>query len=177
MNISDAIGAADPDPLPPCSTITETAYLGSVVGPYPIKRPWSLLFHGKSLFLIIPVSADSFNFNSYNNYGVVGLINMPTARIYEESVFGLTIYNGTPDKKITLTSNPFDWMEASIFYTNIQNRPYCEVSYDPVCKQDYKDKGFNIKIKVKDEGYFPAIALGINDIAGTGFYSSECWSE
>ena len=35
LKMSDAIGAADPDPLPPCSTITETAYLGSVVGPYP----------------------------------------------------------------------------------------------------------------------------------------------
>jgi len=125
------------------------------------------------LFFIVSVSADSFNFNSYNNHGVVGLINMPTARLYDESVYGLTIYNGTPDQKITLTSNPFDWMEASFFYTNIQNRRYCQVSYDPVCKQDYKDKGFNLKLRIKEEGIFPAIAVGLNDIAGTGFYSSE----
>ena len=89
-----------------------------------------------SLFFIASISADSFNFNSYNNHGVVGLINMPTARLYDESVYGLTIYDGTPDQKITLTSNPFDWMEASFFYTNIQNRPYCELSYDPVCRQN-----------------------------------------
>ena len=87
------------------------------------------------LFFIVSVSADSFNFNSYNNHGVVGLINMPTARLYDESVFGLTIYDGTPDQKITLTSNPFDWMEASFFYTSLQNKRYCGVSYDPVCKQ------------------------------------------
>ena len=126
-----------------------------------------------SLFFIASISADSFNFNSYNNHGVVGLINMPTARLYDESVYGLTIYDGTPDQKITLTSNPFDWMEASFFYTNIQNRPYCELSYDPVCRQNYKDKGFNIKLKLKEEGIFPAIAVGLNDFAGTGFYSSE----
>ena len=77
------------------------------------------------LFFIVSVSADSFNFNSYNNHGVVGLINMPTARLYDESVYGLTIYDGTPDQKLTLTSNPFDWMEASFFYTSIQNKPYC----------------------------------------------------
>lgn len=125
------------------------------------------------LFFIVSVSADSFNFNSYNNHGVVGLINMPTARLYDESVYGLTIYDGTPDQKITLTSNPFNWMEASFFYTNIQNKSYCSVSYDPVCEQDYKDKGFNLKLRLKEEGVFPAIAVGFNDIAGTGYYSSE----
>lgn len=125
------------------------------------------------LFFIVPLSADSFNYNSYNNHGVVGLINMPTARLYEESVFGLTFYDGTPDQKITLTSNPFDWMEASFFYTSLQNKKYCNVSYDPVCKQDYKDKGFNLKLRLKEEGILPAIAVGFNDFAGTGFYSSE----
>ena len=125
------------------------------------------------LFFIVSVSADSFNFNSYNNHGVVGLINMPTARLYDESVYGLTIYDGTPDQKLTLTSNPFDWMEASFFYTSIQNKLIASVSYDPVCKQDYKDKGFNLKLRLKEEGIFPAIAVGFNDIAGTGYYSSE----
>ena len=67
----------------------------------------------------------------------------------------------------------FDWLEASFFYTNIKNRRYCESDFDPVCNQDYKDKGFNFKIRLKEEGSWPAIAVGINDIAGTGFYSSE----
>ena len=125
------------------------------------------------LFFIVPLSADSFNYNSYNNHGVVGLINMPTAMLYEESVFGLTFYDGTPDQKLTLTSNPFDWMEASFFYTSLQNKKYCNVSYDPVCKQDYKDKGFNLKLRLKEEGILPAVAVGFNDTAGTGLYSSE----
>jgi hypothetical protein len=98
---------------------------------------------------------------------------MPSARFYEESVFGTTLYNGTPDQKITLTSNPFDWMEASFFYANLQNKRYCLVEDDIVCTQDYKDKGFNAKLRLKKEGIFPAIAIGANDLAGTGLYSSE----
>ena len=36
------------------------------------------------------VVGDSFQYNTYNNHGVVGLINMPTARLYDESVHGIT---------------------------------------------------------------------------------------
>ena len=141
--------------------------LTKIIDPSKIKKLLTLLF------FIYPVLADSFSFNSYNNHGVVGLINMPTARLYEESVYGLTFYNGTPDQKITLTSNPFNWMEASFFYTNIQGRNYCNQTFDPVCNQDYKDKGFSFKFRLKEEGFFPAIAVGVNDIGGTGLYSSE----
>ena len=119
------------------------------------------------------IFSDSFTYNSYNNHGVIGLINMPTARFYDEASHGITLYDGTPDQKITLTSSPYNWLEASFFYTNIQNKQYCGATFDPVCSQDYKDKGFNFKIRLKEEGIFPAIAVGINDIAGTGFYSSE----
>ena len=93
---------------------------------------------------------------------------MPTARMFDEGVIGVTIYDGTPDQKITITSSPYDWLEASFFYTNIQGKPYPGFEF-----QDYKDKGFNFKIRLKEEGIFPAIAVGINDIAGTGYYSSE----
>ena len=98
---------------------------------------------------------------------------MPSARFYDESAFGVTFYDGDPDQKITLTSSPFNWLEASFFYTSIQDKPYCTVEADPVCAQDYKDKGFNFKLRLKEEGAWPAIAIGINDIAGTGLYSSE----
>ena len=117
--------------------------------------------------------ADSFIYNNFNNHGSVGQINIPTARFFDESSYGFIIYDGTPDQKITMTSYPFDWMEASFFYTNIQNRAYCEVDFDPVCNQTYKDKGFNFKIRLKEEGVWPSLAIGINDIAGTGLYSSE----
>ena len=127
-----------------------------------------------SAFFLFPnLYGDSLIYNSLNNHGSIGLINMPTARFYDESSFGVTIYDGNPDQKVTMTSSPFDWLEASFFYTNIQNQRYCDNEFDPVCSQDYKDKGFNFKLRIKEEGILPALAVGINDIAGTGLYSSE----
>ncbi|MDA9040152.1 YjbH domain-containing protein [Gammaproteobacteria bacterium] len=117
--------------------------------------------------------SDNFKYNTYNNHGVVGLINLPSARIFNEESHGINLYYGDPDQKITLSSNPYDWLEASFFYTNISNERYCPYEYDPVCAQDYKDKGFNFKIRLKEEGVLPAIAIGLNDFAGTGKYSSE----
>ena len=114
------------------------------------------------------LSSDSFKYNHFNNHGSIGLINMPTARFLDESAFGFTAYDGTPDQKITMTAYPYNWLEASVFYTNIQDKPYPNYEF-----QDYKDKGFNIKLRLKEEGIFPSIAIGMNDIAGTGFYSSE----
>lgn len=137
------------------------------------------LFDKKKLIIylsILPlfIVGDSFEYNSYNNHGVVGLVNMPTARVYDESSFGLTLYDGSPDQKITMTSSPFDWMEASFFYMNIQSRQLCrgDLIGNTFC-QGYKDKGFNLKLRLKEEGVLPAIAVGINDIAGTGYYSGE----
>lgn len=120
------------------------------------------------LFFINLVYGDNYKYNLYNNNGIVGLINIPTARSFDEGSHGITVYDGTPDQKVTLSSNPYDWLEASFFYSNIQGLPYPGFEY-----QDYKDKGFNLKIKLKKEGTWPAIAIGLNDFAGTGFYTSE----
>ena len=130
------------------------------------------------IFLLLLISkssfSDSFDYNSFNNHGVIGLINMPTARFYDESSYGITLYNGDPDQKISLTSSPYDWMEASFFYMNIEDTQLCRNNgQGEIFCQGYKDKGFNFKVRVKEEGILPAIAIGINDIAGTGFYSSE----
>ena len=125
------------------------------------------IFYGL-IFLPIFSQADNFKHNNYNNHGVVGLINTPTARFFNEGVHGFTLYDGTPDQKITLSSNPYDWMEASFFYTNVQGYPYPNFEY-----QDYKDKGFNFKLRLKKEGSLPALAIGFYDFAGTGMYSSE----
>ena len=114
------------------------------------------------------VSSDSFQYNSYNNHGGLGLINLPSARFYDEGNFGFTLYDGSPDQKITFTSSPYSWLEASFFYMNIQ-----EGGWAGAINKDYKDKGFNLKLRLKEEGVLPAIAVGINDLAGTGYYGSE----
>ena len=46
------------------------------------KFNWIIFF---SILPIPFITADNYNDNSYNNHGVVGLINMPTARVFDES--------------------------------------------------------------------------------------------
>lgn len=121
----------------------------------------------------LEISADSFDYNLYNNHGIVGLINTPTARSYDAGVHGVTIYGSDIDQKITVTSNPYDWFEASVFYMNTELEPTCRGIGDQVFCQGYKDKGFNVKFRLKEEGTLPAIAIGLTDFAGTGIYSSE----
>ena len=65
------------------------------------------------------ILADSSKYNSFNNHGAMGLTNSPSARFYDEESYGITFYDGTPDQKVTLTSSPYDWLEASFFYVNI----------------------------------------------------------
>ena len=95
-------------------------------------------------FLLIGefISSDSIKYNTPNNSGIIGLINTPTARFYEESSTSLTLYRGDPDRKITISAMPYDWLEASFFYTSIKGRPYGNGF-----NQDYKDKGFNAKFR------------------------------
>ena len=99
---------------------------------------------------------------------------MPTARFYDEGSHGIVIYDSEVDQKITLSSNPYDWFEASFFYMNLESRQLCRAygNTQTYC-QGYKDKGFNVKVRVKEEGVFPAVAIGLMDFAGTGKYSSE----
>ncbi len=84
-----------------------------------------------------------------------------------ESSISLNLYKGVPDKKLIATGSPFNWLDASIFYSSISGKPY------PGYDQSYKDKGFNFKVNLKEMDSFPAISIGANDIGGTGFYSSE----
>ena len=126
------------------------------------------------IFLSLSTLADSFDFNTLNNHGTVGLINMPTARFYDEGVHGFTVYDSNAVQKITLSSNPYDWLEASFFYMNLPDVRICRAypGIEPIC-EGYKDKGFNLKLRLKEEGILPAIAIGLMDFAGTGRYSSE----
>ena len=59
-------------------------------------------------------------------------------------------------------------MEGGFYYSDITGK-----AYGGGYSQSYKDKGFNVKVKLKDQGDYPALAVGLNDFAGTGIYASE----
>jgi hypothetical protein len=110
---------------------------------------------------------------SFSNYGSVGLIQMPTARFFEEGSLALNWSHNDPYINGAIIAYPFSWLEASYHYTDINNALYSD---SPAFSgnQTYKDKGFDAKLRLlKESRYLPQIAVGARDVAGTSVFSAE----
>lgn len=106
-----------------------------------------------------------------NNWGVVGLLQTPTARTSGAGMVGLTTNRAWPYTRTTLLINPFDELELAVRYTDISNRLYGPIIAGD---QSYKDKSLEIKWRLRDEtAHFPALAIGLRDPIGTGFFGGE----
>ena len=110
---------------------------------------------------------------SFSNYGSVGLIQMPTARFFEEGSLALNWSHNDPYINGSIIAYPFSWLEASYHYTDINNALYSD-SPSFSGNQTYKDKGFDAKFRLlKESHYLPQIAVGVRDVAGTSVFSAE----
>tara|TARA_Y100000996_G_scaffold6211_1_gene5343 strand:- start:1129 stop:3249 length:2121 start_codon:yes stop_codon:yes gene_type:complete len=106
------------------------------------------------------------------NYGNTGIIEMPNARMMPEASLRFSFSSSFPHEFTSLTASPFNWLEATYRYVEIKNQLYGPSSYSG--NQSLKDKGFDVKALIKEETYyFPAIAGGLRDLAGTGEFASE----
>jgi hypothetical protein len=64
--------------------------------------------------------------------------------------------------------SPFNWLEASYFYYRPSDLIWNNT------RGHYLDKGFNIKFKYKpNNNKLPYFAIGLDDFAGTGFFTRE----
>ena len=107
-----------------------------------------------------------------SNYGNTGLIEIPTARFMDEASLRFNFSSSWPNEYTALTASPFSWFEATYRYAEIKNQKYGPAGYSG--NQSLKDKGFDVKLGLVEESfYFPAIAVGLRDIAGSGDFSSE----
>lgn len=106
-----------------------------------------------------------------SDWGGVGLLQTPTARMHPAGSFGLSISRTNPYQRINVIGQPFDWLEAGFRYIDIANR------FDAsgvAGNQSFKDKSFDFKIRVLEEGpWRPQVAVGSRDVAGTGLFSGE----
>ncbi len=112
-------------------------------------------------------------FYGNNDYGDVGLLQTPSARTRPDGEFGVSVSTVRPYNQLQIYWQALPWLESTFRYTDITNRFY---SNDPAFSgsQHYKDKSADLKVRLLTEGeYRPSIALGIQDIGGTGLFSSE----
>lgn len=108
-----------------------------------------------------------------NDFGGVGLIQTPSARFSNDGQFYFSANRIYPYERYAVTVQATPWLEATLRYSSVSNRLYSqfpEFSGD----QSLKDRGFDVKLRVVDEGAVrPAVAIGARDFLGTGLFSSE----
>jgi len=105
-----------------------------------------------------------------NDWGGTGLLQTPTARMAEEGEFAFTVSHTSPYTRYNVSMQPFPWLEGTYRYTNVAGVLYGSIAGD----QNYKDKSIDFKIRLWDEGrWLPAVAVGAQDLGGTGLFSSE----
>ena len=107
-----------------------------------------------------------------SNSGITGILEMPNARFMEEGSMKIGFSSSYPNEYTYISATPFSWLEASYKYTEQKNLKYGPSSYSG--NQTLKDKGFDLKIRLLNESYYkPEVAIGWNDLAGTGRFSGE----
>ncbi|MFC4764025.1 YjbH domain-containing protein [Dyella koreensis] len=109
---------------------------------------------------------------THNDFGEVGLLQTPTARMADEGDLAFTATRTYPYTHYNLSLQPLPWMEAAFRYSAVSNRLYGPIGLSG--HQSYKDKSIDLKVRLWDETrWWPAVAVGGRDIAGTGLFSSE----
>lgn len=107
-----------------------------------------------------------------SEWGGIGLLQTPTARMAESGDLSFTASNNSPYSRYNLTMQPFEWLEGSFRYINVANLRYGAVNVSG--DQKYKDKSIDLKLRLWQESrMLPEVAFGIRDLGGTGFFSSE----
>ena len=100
---------------------------------------------------------DSFS----SDYGITGLIDIPTARMSNDGILTTTaaIQSRTNSYSITYQATP--WLEGTYRYTGFNDFYYW-------------DRNYETKIRLwPEQGFIPQVAVGIRDIVGTGIFGSE----
>ena len=110
---------------------------------------------------------------SYSDYGTLGLIQMPNARMRQAGSLGFAWSKNDPYMRGGIVVYPFSFFEAQYKYTDINDLLYSN-SKRFSGGQSLKDKGFDFKIQLLKETHSrPAIAIGFKDFAGTNRFQSE----
>ncbi|MDC1525597.1 YjbH domain-containing protein [Gammaproteobacteria bacterium] len=110
---------------------------------------------------------------SVSNYGTIGIIQNPNARFLPSGSLGFSWTHNEPYLRGSLLAYPFEWFEASYQYADINNTLYSKYR-EFSGSQSLKDKSFDAKFRLfKESYYFPQLAAGFRDLAGTGLFSAE----
>ncbi len=106
---------------------------------------------------------------SRNTFGMTGLLDMPSADMQPDGEIAVTAawFGGT--LRNTIAVQIFPGVEAAFRYSAIG-----DFSTSPDFGGTLYDRSFDIKARlVKEERWWPSVAIGLQDFLGTGIYSGE----
>lgn len=107
-----------------------------------------------------------------SEWGSVGLLQTPTARMADQGEIAFTASYTSPYGRYNMVMQPFSWLEGTFRYINITNRAYGSQALSG--DQHYKDKSIDFKVRLWQESrWLPEVAFGMRDLGGTGLFSSE----
>ena len=107
-----------------------------------------------------------------NDWGSIGLLQTPTARMSKAGEARFHFSNVYPYDRYNTFMQPFDFLEIGFRYTSIVNALYGPEELSG--NQTYKDKSVDFKSRLVNEtATIPQIAVGMIDLTGTGLFSSE----
>lgn len=98
---------------------------------------------------------------------------MPSAKTHSEGSLAFSWTHNDPYLRGSIVAYPFNWLEASYQYVDVNNALYSDVP-EFSGGQTYKDKSFDIKVKfLSEKNFFADVAIGARDLAGTGIFGAE----
>lgn len=107
-----------------------------------------------------------------NDWGMIGLIQTPTARMESAGNAAINVSRVYPYTRMTGSMQLMDWFELAVRWTSVSNRLYGPANFSG--NQSLKDKSVDFKAKLLDEtSMLPQLAVGLIDVGGTGLFSSE----
>ena len=106
-----------------------------------------------------------------NDWGMPGLLQEPNARMYPTGEAAASISHVYPYTRLNFMFQPLSWLELGFRYTSILNHLY---NPQIAGNQSYKDKSADVRLRLHEETrWWPELALGIQDVGGTGLFSGE----
>jgi hypothetical protein len=131
-----------------------------------LKRRWLGSCAAGVLVLSVIGPAATAQNGVRSQFGTVGLIDMPSARMAADGAFAVSTAFFEKTERYVLSFQALPWLETSFRYTGLRDfSPDFTVFYD---------RSFGVKVRLWEESdNWPAIAVGTNDLVGTGVYSGE----
>jgi len=104
-----------------------------------------------------------------NFYGQVGLVDMPTARFAPDGEISFSGSSTPAQDHYTFGFQALPWLEATFRYSRLDT--FTSLDGHNV---DLYDRSLGLKFRLMQEGdYWPEIAIGAQDVLGTGAYGAE----